>query len=221
MLTSFQSLLSQHQILAAIFDLDGTILDNNAYHLKSWLKYLEEKQIDISEEAFGKNISGRTNKDALEYIFKRKMSDEEAMRYTLEKEAVYRKMYAPYIQPVKGLISLLDFFEKRNIKMGIATSGILPNIDFMFEHLPIRQYFDAVVNSADISAGKPDPEIYFTTAGRLQVEPERCIVFEDSFPGIESARRAGMFVVAITTTHTRKELHEADLVINDFSELLA
>ena len=221
MLTSFQSLLSQHQILAAIFDLDGTILDNNAYHLKSWLKYLEEKQIDISEEAFGKNISGRTNKDAVEYIFKRKMSDEEAMRYTLEKEAVYRKMYAPYIQPVKGLISLLDFFEKRNIKMGIATSGIQPNIDFMFEHLPIRQYFDAVVNSADISAGKPDPEIYFTTAGRLKIDPERCIVFEDSFPGIESARRAGMFVVAITTTHTRKELHEADLVINDFSELLA
>lgn len=218
--TSFESILNQHHIQAAIFDLDGTLLDNNSYHLKSWLKYLEEKQIDISEEEFGKNISGRTNKDAVEYIFKRKMSDEEAMHYTLEKEAVYRKMYAPFIQPVKGLICLLDFFQKRNIKMAIATSGIQPNIDFMFEHLPIRKYFDEVVNSADIKVGKPDPEIYLTTAKRLQVTPGYCIAFEDSFPGIASAKSAGMHVIAITTTHTRDELTSADLVINDFSDLL-
>ncbi len=219
MLTLFQSLLNQHQIQAAIFDLDGTLLDNNSYHLKSWLKYLEEKQIDISEEEFGKNISGRTNKDAVEYIFGRKMSDEEAMHYTLEKEAVYRKLYAPFIQPVKGLISLLDFFKERSVKMAIATSGIQPNIDFMFNHVPIRKYFDEVVNSAHIRHGKPDPEIYLTTAKWIGIAPARCIVFEDSFPGIASGKSAGMYVVAITTTHTRSELSGADIVIDDFSEL--
>lgn len=218
--TSFESILNQHHIRAAIFDLDGTLLDNNSYHLKSWLKYLEEKQIDISEEEFGKNISGRTNKDAVEYIFKRKMSDEEAMQYTLEKEAVYRELYAPYIKPVKGLIVLLDFFSEKKIKMAIATSGIQPNIDFMFDHVPIRKYFSEVVNSSHIKVGKPDPEIYLTTAARLEVEPAHCIVFEDSFPGIASAQSAGMYVVAITTTHTRSELDVANFVITDFSELL-
>ncbi len=218
--TQFLSFLNQNHIRAAIFDLDGTILDNNSYHLRSWLEYLSEKHIEISEEEFGKNISGRTNKDAVEYIFGRKMSDEEAMHYTLEKEAVYRKLYAPYIQPVKGLIDLLDFFHERRIKMAIATSGIQPNIDFMFDHLPIKKYFDAVVNSAHITHGKPEPEIYLTTARRIGVEPARCIVFEDSFPGIASGQSAGMYVVAITTTHTRRELSVADTVIDDFSELL-
>lgn len=220
MLTQFISLLDQHHIRAAIFDLDGTILDNNIYHLKSWLKYLESKKINITEEEFGKNISGRTNKDAVEYIFKRKMTDEEAMRYTLEKEAVYREMYAPLIQPVAGLMDLLEFFSKQKIRMAIATSGIQPNIDFMFEYLAIEKYFDEVVNSAHIKTGKPDPEIYLTTARRLGLHPSQCIVFEDSFPGITSAKRAGMPVVALTTTHKRNELQEADLVINDFSELL-
>lgn len=148
------------------------------------------------------------------------MSDEEAMHYTLEKEAVYRNMYTPYIQPVKGLLDLLEFFRKRQIKMGIATSGIQPNIDFMFDHLPIKKYFEEVVNSAHIRLGKPNPEIYLTTAKRLRVNPSKCIVFEDSFPGIASAQSAGMHVVAITTTHTRSELDAANLVIDDFSELL-
>lgn len=220
MKAQFLSLIDRRQIQAALFDLDGTLLDNNSYHLRSWLQYVKEKKIQISEDEFGRNISGRTNKDAVEYIFKRKMSDEEAMHYTLEKETVYRKMYAPFIRPVKGLISLLDFFQDRNIKMAIATSGIQPNIDFMFDHVPIRKYFSEVVNSSHIKVGKPDPEIYLTTAARLEVEPAHCIVFEDSFPGIASAQSAGMYVVAITTTHTRSELDVANFVITDFSELL-
>ena len=216
----FLSILQQNKIQAAIFDLDGTILDNNQYHLKSWLKYLESKQISISQEDFGKNISGRTNKDAVEYIFKRKMSDEEAMHYTLEKETVYREMYAPYIQPVNGLFDLLNFFWQEKIRMAIATSGIQPNIDFMFEYVAIENYFEEIVHSAHIQNGKPHPEIYLTTADRLDVQPSRCIVFEDSFPGIASAKAAGMHVIAMATTHTKEELGEADLVVNDFSELL-
>ena len=126
---------------AVIFDLDGTLIDNNSYHLKTWKKYLENIGRNISEEEYNQNINGRTNKDVIEYIFERQMSEDEILKHTLEKEALYREMYLPFIKPVSGLLELLEILHEINIPMAIATSGIQPNIDFMFENLPIKKYF--------------------------------------------------------------------------------
>jgi beta-phosphoglucomutase len=220
MRNQLEELLESWNIEAVIFDLDGTLIDNNAYHLRSWRQYLEDIGKKISEEEYLANINGRTNKDAVEYIYGRKMSDDEAMQYALEKESVYRRMYAPFIKPVKGLYAILEVLEHHHIPMAIATSGIQVNIDFMFEHIPIKQYFRIVVNSSHIRNGKPDPEIYITTAQRLQVDPSRCLVFEDAVVGIRAAQAAGMKTIAITTTHGEEELRIADLIIPGYEMLL-
>lgn len=214
-------ILSRFSVQAVIFDLDGTMLDNNPFHLKSWLQYLKDKKIEISLEDFNRHVSGRTNKDALEFIFKRKMNEEEAHRLTWEKEAIYRELYKSEIKEVKGLSSLLGYFKNKGIKMAIATSGIRPNIDFMFEHLPVREFFSEIVDSSMIKKGKPDPEIYFLTAQKMNVPARHCLVFEDSIPGIQAAEAAGMPVIALTTTHSPKEMVMADYIIHDFSDLLS
>ena len=103
--------------------------------------------------------------------------------------------------------------------MAIATSGIQVNIDFMFEHVPIRKYFTKIINSSHIKKGKPDPEIFETTAKMLDIESKNCIVFEDSTAGVEAAIGAGMKIIALTTTHSHHELHLADKVIEDFTEV--
>ena len=208
------------QIRAIIFDLDGTLIDNNAFHLRSWKKYLELIGRDISEEDYLKNINGRTNKDAVEYIYGRKMEEAEAMNYALKKEAIYREIYAPSIAPIKGLIPLLEFLYEKKLPMAIATSGIQVNIDFMFDHIPIRQFFLVIVNSSHIQKGKPDPEIYLQAAEKLKVETKHCLVFEDAVVGVKAAHRAGMRVIAVTSTHSREELSEAELAISDYTELL-
>jgi beta-phosphoglucomutase len=209
------------KVNAAIFDLDGTLIDNNTYHLQSWLQYLKDKNREMTEEEYKANVNGRTNKDVIEYIYQRKMDDEEAMKYAHEKEAIYRELYAPYIKPVAGLLELLEKLRSLSIPMAIATSGIQVNIDFLFEHIPIRSYFDVIVNSAHISKGKPDPEIYIKTAELLKVSPAECLVFEDAVVGINSAKAAGMKVVGVLTTHKAEELSGADILIKDFSELAA
>jgi beta-phosphoglucomutase family hydrolase len=209
------------KVNAAIFDLDGTLNDNNTYHLQSWLQYLKDKNREMTEEEYKANVNGRTNKDVIEYIYQRKMEDEEAMKYAHEKEAIYRELYAPYIKPVAGLLELLEKLRSLSIPMAIATSGIQVNIDFLFEHIPIRSYFDVIVNSAHISKGKPDPEIYIKTAELLKVSPAECLVFEDAVVGINSAKAAGMKVVGVLTTHKAEELSGADILIKDFSELVA
>lgn len=209
------------KVNAAIFDLDGTLIDNNTYHLQSWLQYLKDMNREMSEEEYKANVNGRTNKDVIEYIYQRKMDDKEAMKYAHEKEAIYRQLYAPYIKPVAGLLELLEKLRSLSIPMAIATSGIQVNIDFLFEHIPIRSYFDVIVNSAHISKGKPDPEIYIKTAELLKVSPAECLVFEDAVVGINSAKAAGMKVVGVLTTHKAEELSGADILIKDFSELVA
>jgi beta-phosphoglucomutase len=207
-------------VKAAIFDLDGTLIDNNSYHLQSWLQYLKDKNREMTEEEYKANVNGRTNKDVIEYIFQRKMDDQEAMKYAHEKEAIYRELYAPYIKPVPGLLELLEKLRALSIPMAIATSGIQVNIDFLFEHIPIRSYFDVIVNSAHITRGKPDPEIYFKTSELLKVSSAECLVFEDAVVGINSAKSAGMKVVGVLTTHTASELSGADVLIKDFSEMV-
>ena len=217
---TIEDFLRKMQAKAVIFDLDGTLIDNNAYHLQTWKKYLEKTGRNISEEAYRKNINGRTNKDALEYIYNRRMTNDEAMVFALEKEALYREIYKPFIKPVHGLLVLLEALYKKNIPMAIATSGIQVNIDFMFKHISIKKYFSIIVNAAHISKGKPDPEIYQKTASLLQVPPAHCLVFEDAAVGVQAAKAAGMHVIALTTTQTVEELSQADLIIPDFSALI-
>jgi beta-phosphoglucomutase-like phosphatase (HAD superfamily) len=89
----------------------------------------------------------------------------------------------------------------------------------MFKHLPIQQYFKEVIYSAHIQKGKPDPEMYFVTAKKLNVLPKNCLVFEDSIAGIQAAKAAGMKVIAIATTHTPAELKLADRLIYNYDDI--
>jgi len=85
--------------------------------------------------------------------------------------------------------------------------------------IPIRDDFDVIVNSSMVNKPKPDPQIFLKAAEKLNTNPSKCIVFEDSLAGIKAANSAGMKVVAITTGHTADELHPVDLVINDYAGL--
>lgn len=208
------------ELKAVLFDLDGTLLDNNEFHYEAWKRYLKEHDNkDMSDDDFKDSISGRTNRDAVEHLYNKKMSEEEASKYYLKKEEIYREMYAPHIAPINGLLDFLKELHEHNVTMAIATSGIPVNIDFMFDNVPIKQYFKEIIKAEDISNGKPDPEIFLKTAEVLNIPAENCIVFEDSTSGVEAGKAAGMKVVALTTTHSPEELHKADLVIRDYTEL--
>lgn len=205
--------------VAVIFDIDGTLIDNNSYHIKAWQQFYKERNRTLTEEEYKEHFNGKTNTDVLAHVFKNPLSAEETDRYTSEKEDLYRKLYAPHIAPVKGLLNLLQQIDSAGIPMAIATSGIKVNIDYMFNHIPIEHYFKTVIYSKHIKKGKPDPEIYFLTAEKLSILPANCVVFEDSVAGVQSAKLAGMKVIAITTTHAKEELTLADKIITDYEEI--
>ena len=204
---------------AVIFDLDGTLIDNNQYHIEAWKVFFEKIGRPFSMEEYKTNMNGRINRDIFYYLFGKQLSAAEIEQLTDEKEALYREYYAPFIAPIPGLTNLLQHIQQVGIPMAIATSGLPINIAFMFKHIEIEGYFEKVIDATYVTNSKPHPEIFLKAAAAVNANPHNCIAFEDSVAGVRSAKAAGMKVVGLTTTHTAEDLHEADKIIKDYTEI--
>lgn len=214
-----QHTIDTSQYKAAIFDMDGTMIENMAYHKKAWQEFLRRHDIHLGDEEFQKRISGKKNDQIFEIVFGQKLSGDEIKRYTHEKEAIYRELYKSDIKEVGGLTRFVDQLARAGVKLAIATTAPKDNRNFALESLALEGRFEVILGDEHVTNGKPHPEIYLSTAKMLGVEPRECIVFEDSLPGVESGKAAGMTVVALLTSHGENELSQADSVINDFSEV--
>lgn len=204
---------------AVIFDMDGTMVDNMSFHQQAWRAFVKKYGKNLSDDEMKQRIFGRDNRSALTYIFGDSISDEDIKKYGDEKEVIYRELYKPHLKPVPNLIDFIDMLNKRGVDLAIATSANKENADFILNGLGIKDYFKVVIDADMVSVGKPAPDIYLKAAKELGVDAGSCIVLEDSMSGIESGKSAGMKVIAITVTHNREELSNADVVADDFIEI--
>lgn len=203
-----------------MFDMNGTMIDDMDYHIIAWHRILNDLGANISMEQMKAECYGK-NDELLERMLPGKFTAEEKARMSYEKEAKYQEEYRPRLTLLPGLHDFLDKARERNIPMAIGTAAIMFNVDFALDGLQIRSYFDAIVSADDIQKSKPDPETYIKCAEALGIDAGNCIVFEDSPKGVESAAKAGMKAVVITTMHTAEEFAEFDnvlLVIKDYQD---
>ena len=198
--------------------MDGVIVDNMKYHRKAWEIFLSKYSPDLNVAEFSRNF-GKANQDLMTIVFDREVSLEEAGSLGEEKEALYRRLYTGKVKPIPGLEKFLKTLKKSRKKIAVASAAPRKNVDFVLDALKFRKYFDAVVDADDVQKGKPDPEIYLKVADAVGCKPRSCLVFEDSFPGIQSALNAGMRVIGVKTTYSSKELQNTEKVIEDFTEV--
>jgi len=207
---------------AFIFDMDGTIVDNMAFHTKSWVAFFKRRGQDIDPDEFFRSTAGRQGKEILRMYAGEDISDAEIAQLIEEKEGVYREMYAPHRATIAGFDDLIEQAKARGVKLAVATSAPDANIDFTLDGLELRSHFDVVVGAADVPRGKPEPDAFLLAAQRCGAAPSQCIVFEDAPMGVEAARRAGMRCVVLATTLPADAFASFDNVIhivNEFSEL--
>src|ERR1700744_1005531 len=200
--------------------MDGTLIDNTPYHFKSW-QYMFKKygKGELTVDTYKKEISGVPIIETLRGLFGSEY-DEARLRQLLdEKEAYYREIYAPFLRPVNGLENFLTELKDAGIKMAIASSATVGDIDFILSKIPIRQDFEVIIDGSRVSKGKPNPQIFLKAAADLHALPEDCVVFEDSLMGIKAANAAGMKVVGITTGHKAADLQPSNLTIDDYTRL--
>lgn len=206
--------------VVAIFDMDGVIVDSNPPHQQAWDAFLEKHQMALSQAEYNAHVYGKTNHDILAYLREKGLPPADNQRYIEEKETLYQQIYADDIHAVAGLPQFLEALNQAHIPCWIATSAPAMNVDFVLSHTRLRPYFQGIVDETQVTHGKPDPQIYRITAEKANVSPAQCVVFEDSFAGVQAALGAGMHVVAVTTSHTAKEFRpNTPHSIADFTEM--
>lgn len=204
--------------MGILFDMDGVIADTNPFHKISIQQFCTRHGIETTDAFLRDKVYGRVNKEWIPNLFGA-LEVSEIEKLAAEKEQLFRELYAPHLQAVEGLVDFLRMLQKHKIKAAVATSAPLENADFILDGLNIRSYFQAVLHSADVERGKPDPEIYLKAAEALDEDAEDCIVIEDSISGVQAGKAAGAKVIAITTTHEAAEFGPVNLVIENFKGL--
>lgn len=189
----------QHQIQAALFDLDGVVVFTDRYHYLAWKRLCDEQGWDFDEQ-INHRLRGIPRLASLDVILAHN-------RVTLtqdEKNALADRKNEYYTQSLKGIgpsdlypgvVPFLQDLQARGIRLALCSAS--RNAGTVLDRLDLRRFFDVVVTGHDFTRPKPDPEIFLLGAERLGVPPFHCIVFEDAPSGVEAAHAAGMKCIGV------------------------
>jgi beta-phosphoglucomutase len=203
-------------IHAAIFDLDGTLIDSYDAHYEAWRSISATHGVAVTIDDYYSHF-GRRNEDLLRECWLRagkgELTHGQIVALDHEKEAAYRSIVAGRLPVMDGARELVASLRADGFRTAVGSSGPPANVALAIEGLALENAFDAVVTGRDVKRSKPDPECFLLAAERLAVPPSRCVVFEDAPAGIAAAKAAGMRCIAITSKgHTIERQCEADIV---------
>lgn len=200
--------------------MDGTLVDSIPFHQASWVSFLKKHDIVLDPEQFQAQNHGNIE-EMIKRFFGTAISNEKLIKLGNEKEEIYRELYRNHIREIDGLTDFLQFLKKQKITAALATMGDPTNIGFILDSIKIKSYFQYITGGNEIVKGKPDPEIYELSLKKMNLKSTDCIVIEDSIDGVLSAKKAGIKVIGITTSHTADDLKKIGCIytISDFREL--
>jgi HAD superfamily hydrolase (TIGR01509 family) len=204
------------QPAAVIFDLDGVLIDSSPYHYRKWVQFFTERGVAFDPEKLPRQILGPRNDVILRQFFGNRLTEGEIRFLTQDLERRFREAIGPHAQPLPGIPTLIKGIHAAGIPMAVASSAVAKNVEFIVAALGLKSYFRFLLNGDEVTHPKPDPEIYLQAAAKLGKPAAACVVFEDTYVGVEAAKRAGMKCVAIASTFSSEELRshtKADLVV--------
>jgi beta-phosphoglucomutase len=204
---------------AVIFDMDGVICHTNPYHSLAFREFFGKRNMFPTEEEFELHMYGKSNSYIMSHFFGRKIMGEELLDLENEKESLFREIYRDKVDAISGFQEFFQQLKNNKFLTGVATSAPFANLQMIAGTLSLLDKMESVMASEDVTKHKPDPEIYIKSAANLQVEPDFCVVFEDSFSGVTAAKNAGMKVVGVLSSHSRSELPVCDYYIDDFRDI--
>jgi beta-phosphoglucomutase len=209
------------QARAAIFDLDGTLVDNMRCHAQAWAQTARRVGCERPLSFFETETAGKKSAEILAMLLGPAADPETVARLSAEKEALYRETFRAQLAPVAGARELLARLRQAGVPMAIATLAPRENRDFVLDGLALRPLFAHVIGAEQSPRGKPHPDIYLAAARALGVPAPECVAFEDAVNGVQSALGAGMDVVALTTASAASALAGAGArwVVPDYTRL--
>jgi beta-phosphoglucomutase len=200
---------------AVLWDLDGTLVDSEEFHWLSWRDTVRAEGIELTYDQFLASF-GQRNDRILPVWLGADVDAGRVRRIGDEKEAEYRRLAETHgLTPLPGAREWLSALKTAGWNQAIASSAPRLNVVMMLRVAGLDDCFDAIVSADDVTAGKPDPQVFLKAAEKLGVTPSRCIVVEDAAAGVEAAHRAGMRCIGVKK-HGRVD---ADLFVNSLADL--
>lgn len=212
---------------AIIFDCDGVIADTEPLHLAAFQKVLGEEGLSLSKEEYFKRFLALDDRGSFTKLYR-----ETGRELSGEKLAELIERKAGYIEPVmeehlRLFPGSVEFIREASMiyPMAVASGALRREVELVLKHGGVRHCFEAIVAAEDVSKSKPDPEpfllarLLLSAAMAFDLEPEACLVIEDSIHGVEAARLAGMRVLAVTNSYPKQELTRADCIVDSLENL--
>lgn len=216
--------MSEIQTKAAIWDVDGTLVDTAELHFQAWQTVCRERGRDFTRADFAATF-GQRNPEILRTLFGEHLKDDEIAALGDHKEILYRAAAGKGVELLPGVRSLVEDLHRAGFVQAIGSSAPHANLELILRSTGIAPFFTAVIGSEDTQRGKPDPQVFLLAAERLLVPPSRCAVFEDAVAGVQAARAAGMKCVAVRCVghHSEASLRRAgaDLVVETLEGMSA
>lgn len=209
-------------IKGVIFDFNGTLFWDTPFHNKAWDLFLENHNIQLTDEEKNEKIHGKNNRDILQGIFERKIAPDELSGFVDEKEKTYRELCVQENgQLAEGAVDLFNYLKQNGIPFTIATASPKVNVQFYFQQFGLNEWFDfdKVVYDNGSLRGKPNPDYFNKAIEILQLSPEECLILEDSYAGIkaaENAKAGKIIIVNSTQTDYSQYPHQS---IRHFNEI--
>lgn len=202
-------------IKAVLFDMNGIIIDDEHIHEMAFKQTVQPYAINLDHQAYLNCCAGKTDRAGYEEIAV-KFSKELPIGELLQKKSqMYLELFPANKKDYPGVIDLIHSLGQ-NFRLALTSSSSRAEVDLITKEFGIDHEFEVTISADDVTKGKPHPEPYIITAQRLNLQPGECLVIEDSRSGVLSAKAAGCYCIAVTTTHSEQELREADLVTDEF-----
>ena len=210
-------------IQGAIFDMDGTIIDSMWVWYTVNKDYLYKRNLSMPADLKEK-IETMTFKESALYFKDRFQIEDNVETIMGEWNEMAKSSYSNGVKLKPGVYEYLTKLKEKDIKIGLATSNYSKLVDLALSQNNIKHFFDAITTTEEVEREKSFPDIYLLTAKKLNVEPEKCVVFEDILPAIKGAKLAGMTVVGVQDEYSLDQwesiMEHSDHWIEKYDELI-
>ena len=180
-------------IKGVIFDFNGTLFFDTHLHNQAWDIFLKKHSIALTDEEKNVKIHGKNNAEIMSNLFSKDLSEDDIKTLSIQKEDIYQSLcLKEKMALAPGVLDFLEYLDKNQIPFTIATASDLYNLQFYFEHLELKKYFDLdqIVYSNGKIKSKPHPEIFLKAMDVLNIDASETLIFEDSTSGILAAQNS-------------------------------
>ena len=210
---------------ALIFDFDGVIADDEPLHLAAFQEALAPEGLTLTRQAYYARYLGFDDHDAVLEALREagRPAPPERVRALMAAKADSFLRLVRVGAPIFPGVTAFVRDAATRVPLAVASGALRHEIELILAQAGLAEFFAAIVSAEDVRAGKPSPEGFLRALERLRARlpdlaPGACLAIEDSQPGIESARRAGMRCLAVTNSYPAAELHGADLIVGSLEE---